>query len=88
MRPSPLCLVRVLPRSEVTNALSKLKPLPEPKRSDVPKLNIFQMLQKRKEAMGESYPPNLRIELALSKHDFRGVPLETKRQLREMIKEK
>lgn len=88
MRPSPIRLVRVLPRSEVLSAVSKLKPRPPPVRSDVPKTTLIQILQKRKEAAGADYPSNIRIEPTLSKEDFRGVPAETRKQLRDLIKEK
>lgn len=88
MRPSPVRLVRILPRSEVTNVASKIQPLPEPVRSDTPKINIFQLLQQRKEAAGASYPSNIRFEPAVSKKDFYGVPADLRRQLRDMTKEK
>ncbi|KAI0709032.1 hypothetical protein C8Q76DRAFT_769984 [Earliella scabrosa] len=84
MRPTLVRLVRVIPRSQVDPAL---RPLPEPVRSDVPRLSLIEILQKRKEEAGANYPPNIRIESLDTKTALRGLPREARKSLANMLKE-
>lgn len=84
MRPTLARLVRVLPRSQVDPAL---RPLPEPVRSDIPRLSLIEVLQKRKEEAGADYPPNIRIEAREAKTALRGLPRDARKSLANMMKE-
>jgi len=43
---------------------------------------------KRKEAAGDNYPPNIRIEPVLSKETFKGIPGEIREEMRSYLKER
>ena len=88
MRPTIPRLVRVIPRSKVaTEYAASVQHLPRPARF-VKEPTLIEMLLKRKEEMGATYPPNIRIEPVLSKETFEGVPAETREELKELLKER
>lgn len=91
MRPTLPRLVRVIPRSQLASENSSaavIQPLRPPKRSDIEKPTLIDELLKRKAQMGDKYPSNIRIEPMLPKSTFKGVPAETRDELRELLKER
>ena len=84
MRPTLVRLVRVVPRSQVDPAL---RPIPQPIRSDAPRPPLIEILQRRKEEVGESYPANIRIEGLEAKKALQGLPREARKTLANMLKE-
>ena len=83
-------LVRVIKRSQlpVEQAASVSVVRPPPARSDVRRESLIELLLKRKEKMGDQYPPNIRIEPVLTKQAFENVPAETREELKELLRER
>ena len=84
MRPTLARFVRVIPRSQVDPSL---RPMPQPIRSDVSQPTLIEILQKRKDAAGDAYPPNIRIEALEAKTALKGLPREARKTLAVMMKE-
>ncbi|PCH38658.1 hypothetical protein WOLCODRAFT_149607 [Wolfiporia cocos MD-104 SS10] len=45
------------------------------------------ILMKRKEAAGDSYPSNIRIEPVITREAFKGVPHNLRKELKDLTKE-
>ncbi|KAF9803782.1 hypothetical protein IEO21_09570 [Rhodonia placenta] len=89
MRPTLVRLVRILPRNQLAQEqIIRVKPLPEPVRSDVRPPSLIEVLLKRKEVAGSDYPSNIRIEPPLTKASYKGVPTEIRADLREVVRER
>lgn len=83
-------LVRVVPRSKLATeyaSVSVVRPLLEPAPS-VKQPTLIDVLLKRKAEMGADYPSNIRIEPVLTKETFEGVPADTRKELKELLKER
>ena len=88
MRPSLPRLVRVIPRTQLQPEELRKLPIPEPVRSDVRRLTLIELLQKRKEEAGSDFPSNIRIEPVLTKKSFDGMKKEHIVELKSLLKER
>lgn len=81
-------LVRVIPRSQLTSeTVAAVRTLPAP-RPYVRPPTLIEILMKRKEAAGDSYPSNIRIEPVITREAFRGVPHDLRKELKDLTKER
>ncbi|TCD65414.1 hypothetical protein EIP91_002713 [Steccherinum ochraceum] len=83
--------VRIIPRSQLkTEVPSGTVPriVPQPHRSDTKPPSLIELMQKRKEEAGTSFPANIRIEPVLSKKVLRNVSPEIRDELRELLRER
>lgn len=88
MRPSLPRLVRVIPRGQLKSEQLRTVPIPQLVRSDVKRPTLIELLQKRRAEAGNDYPPNIRIEPALTKKSFSGVKKEHIIELKALLKER
>jgi hypothetical protein len=89
MRATLPLLVRIVPRSSITPSNGrKVEIIPEPAPQQPEKKDtLISALMKQREAMGDSWPPNLRIEPVVTKKTFERVHADYRTELKALLKE-
>lgn len=88
MRPTIPRLIRILPRSSVVAEQAQAKIIEQAPRELLKPPSLYEVLLKRKNEAGASYPSNIRLEPPLTKDMFAEVKPWKVRPLKEMMKER
>ena len=88
MRPTSTRLVRLIPRKLLNVAEQKIYSRPRPQIEDLKQPTFMDLLMKRKERAGNTWPANLRLEPQLKKAVFKEVVPGVRSVLKRMTKER
>lgn len=88
MRPTPSRLIRVVPRKLLNVSDQKIIARPTPQTTDKLQPTLMDIMMKRKEEAGDSWPANLRLEPQLTSKVFKAVQPGFRSTMRRMTKER
>jgi hypothetical protein len=88
MRPTPTRLIRVVPRKLLNVSDQKIIARPTPQTADKLQPTLMDIMMKRKEEAGDSWPANLRLEPQLTSKVFKAVQPGFRSTMRRMTKER
>ena len=88
MRPTPSRLIRVVPRKLLNISDQKIIARPTPQTTDKLQPTLMDIMMKRKEEAGDSWPANLRLEPQLTSKVFKAVQPGFRSTMRRMTKER
>lgn len=88
MRPSLPRLIRILPRATITAPEVQARIIEEVPRELTKRPTLYEILSKRKNDAGASYPSNIRLEPPLTKEMFAAVKPWKVRPLKNMVRER
>ncbi|KIM44519.1 hypothetical protein M413DRAFT_67778 [Hebeloma cylindrosporum] len=88
MRPTQSRLIRVVPRKLLNVSNQKIVARPTPQTADKLQPTLMDIMMKKKEKAGDSWPANLRLEPQLTSKDFKSVQPAFRSTMRRMTKER
>ncbi|KAF5316041.1 hypothetical protein D9619_006359 [Psilocybe cf. subviscida] len=88
MRPTLSRLIRVVPRSTLVVPDTKIYNRPKPQSEERKQATLIDNIIAQREAAGENWPQNIRLEPQLKKDDFKAVMPKIRTELKKLMKER
>jgi hypothetical protein len=81
-------LVQIIPRKALQLPEKKITLPPAPQTRDLGKPTLMNVLMRQREASGEIWPKNIRIEPVVKKEAFKRVQSDVRIRLKKLLKER
>ena len=88
MQPSTVRLIQIIPRKALQLIRKKITPPLVPQTRDLDKPTLLSVLMQQREASGELWPRNIRIEPVVKKEAFKRVQSDVRIRLKKLLKER
>ena len=89
MQPSIVRFIQIIPRKALQLTGKKIAPPPLPQKTrDLENPTLLSVLMQQREASGELWPTNIRIEPVVKKEAFKQVQSDVRIRLKRLLKER
>jgi len=88
MQPTIVRLIQIIPRKALQLTGKKITPPPVPQTRDLETPTLLSVLMQQREASGELWPRNIRIEPVVKKEAFKRVHSDVRIRFKNLLKER